>query len=325
MTTAISVADIRDAALRLTGAAHWTPVLSSRTLDDRAGAEVLIKCENFQRTGAFKYRGAYNAISRLSQKELARGVSAFSSGNHSQAVALVARQLGTSATILMPEDTPRYKIEATRGYGAEIVTYDRYTQDRVALGTALAREHGMTLIPPYDNPHVISGQGTVAMELFAEAGRLDVLVVPVGGGGLIAGSAMVAKLQPGVRVIGVEPVTGDDTRRSLAAGERVRIPVTTSIADGLAAEIPGELTFSINLRLVDRIVTVSDEAIRDAMRFAFERLKIVIEPSAAVGLAAIHQRLLGPAKRVGVIVSGGNISAQRFAELTADPAAKLSY
>ncbi|MGX1778139.1 pyridoxal-phosphate dependent enzyme [Nocardia brasiliensis] len=319
MTAAISPADIRDAALRLTGAAHWTPVLCSRTLDDHAGAEVVIKCENFQRAGAFKFRGAYNAISRLSSEQLARGIAAYSSGNHSQAVALVARELGTGATILMPEDTPRYKRDATRGYGAEIVTYDRYGQDRVALGAALAQQHGMTLIPPYDHPDVIAGQGTAAMELFAEAGPLDVLVVPVGGGGLIAGCATAAALQPGLRVIGVEPATADDTRRSIAAGQRVRIPVSGTIADGLAADIPGELTFSINRQLVDRIVVVSDEAIREAMRFAFERMKIVIEPSAAVGLAAVLQRLTGPAKRVGVIVSGGNISAERFAELVANP------
>ncbi|MFG1793166.1 pyridoxal-phosphate dependent enzyme [Nocardia sp. NPDC049149] len=317
MTASITLADVQDAAARLAGVAQRTPVLSSRELDDRVGAQVLIKCENFQRIGAFKIRGAYNTISRLSQEQLARGVAAYSSGNHAQAVAFVAREVGTSAVILMPADTPTYKIEATLGYGAEIVTYDRYTGDRVALATALADERGLTLIPPYDHPHVIAGQGTAALELFDEVGALDALVVPIGGGGLIAGSATVAKaLHPDIRVIGVEPAAGDDTKRSLAAGERVRIPVPKTIADGQAAEIPGALTFPINRRLVDDIVLVDDDAIRDAMRFAFERLKIVVEPSGGTALAALLQQAVGEAQRVGVIVSGGNISPERFVELT---------
>ncbi|MFC4118849.1 threo-3-hydroxy-L-aspartate ammonia-lyase [Nonomuraea zeae] len=324
MTNALPVTldDVHDAAGRLKGVAHRTPVLRSRTLDALAGAEVFLKCENFQRAGAFKFRGAYNAVSRLSRAQLDRGVAAYSSGNHAQAVALAARELGSSAVIVMPEDSPRSKREATAGYGAEIVTYDRYTGDRVAIGEALAAERGLALIPPYEHPHVIAGQGTAALELIEEVGELDTLVVPVGGGGLIAGSATAAKgLLPGIRVIGVEPEQGDDTKRSLSAGERVSIPVPRTIADGQAADIPGELTFSVNKRLVDEIVLVSDDDIRAAMRLAFERLKIVMEPSGATSLAAL---LAGAVDRVppriGLIVSGGNIDSRRFAELCAGPA-----
>ncbi len=316
MTAPVTLDDIRDAAARLAGVAHRTPVVRSRTLDDLVGAEVLIKCENLQRIGAFKFRGAYNAVSRLTPEQLAKGVAAYSSGNHAQAVALAARELGSSAVILVPEDTPKSKVDATRGYGAEIVTYDRYTGDRVAIGRALAAERGLALIPPYEHPHVIAGQGTAALELLEEAGSLDTLVVPVGGGGLIAGSSTAAKaLRPGIRVVGVEPAAGDDTKRSLAAGERVAIPVPRTIADGQAAEIPGELTFSINRHLVDEIALVTDDAIRDAMRFAFERLKLVLEPSGATGIAALLSGQVTAPGRVGVILSGGNISPERFAEL----------
>ncbi|WP_410534834.1 pyridoxal-phosphate dependent enzyme [Streptomyces sp. KL2] len=316
-TPPVTLEDVRDAAAQIEGVAHRTPVLRSRTLDSLVGAEVFLKCENLQRVGAFKFRGAYNAASRLSPEQLARGIAAYSSGNHAQAVALAARELGTTAVILMPEDTPRSKLEATAGYGAEIVTYDRYTGDRVALGGALAAERGLTLIPPYEHPHIIAGQGTAALELIEEAGELDALVAPVGGGGLIAGSATAAKgLLPGVRVIGVEPEAGDDTRRSLEAGRRVSIPVPRTIADGLAAETPGELTFSVNRRLVDEIVLVGDDRIREAMRLAFERLKTVVEPSGAAALAAVLAGLPDPLpSRIGVILSGGNIGAQRFAEL----------
>ncbi|MFH0240973.1 pyridoxal-phosphate dependent enzyme [Streptomyces sp. HK10] len=316
-TPPVTLEDVRDAAARIEGVAHRTPVLRSRTLDSLVGAEVFLKCENLQRVGAFKFRGAYNAASRLSSEQLARGIAAYSSGNHAQAVALAARELGTTAVILMPEDTPRSKLEATAGYGAEIATYDRYTGDRVALGGALAAERGLTLIPPYEHPHIIAGQGTAALELIEEVGELDALVAPVGGGGLIAGSATAAKgLLPGIRVIGVEPEAGDDTRRSLEAGGRVSIPVPRTIADGLAAETPGELTFSVNRRLVDEIVLVDDGRIRDAMRLAFERLKTVVEPSGAAALAAVLTGRLAPLPpRIGVIVSGGNVGAQRFAEL----------
>lgn len=318
-TPPVTLDDIRGAADRIKGVAHRTPVLRSRTLDALVGAEVFVKCENFQRIGAFKFRGAYNAASRLGRDQLARGIAAYSSGNHAQAVALAARELGSTAVVLMPEDTPRSKKEATEGYGARIVTYDRYTGDRVALGEALAAEHGLALIPPYEHPHVIAGQGTAALELIEEVGELDALVVPVGGGGLIAGSATAAKslCGGGIRVIGVEPQAGDDTRRSLAAGRRVTVPVPRTIADGLAAETPGELTFSVNRRLVDDIALVTDDQIRDAMRLAFERLKIVVEPSGASALAALVAGTAGPLpRRVGVIVSGGNVDAARFAELT---------
>jgi threonine dehydratase len=313
----VTLDDVHDAAARLKGVAHRTPVLRSRTLDALVGAEVFVKCENFQRVGAFKFRGAYNAVSRLSPGQLARGIAAYSSGNHAQAVALAARELGSAAVIVMPEDTPASKREATAGYGAEILTYDRYTGDRVAIGEALAAERGLALIPPYEHPHVIAGQGTATLELIEEVGDLDALLVPIGGGGLIAGSATAAKgLLPGVRVIGVEPEAGDDTKRSLSAGRRVSIPVPRTIADGQAAEIPGELTFSINRHLVDDVVLVSDDEIRAAMRLAFERMKIVIEPSGATALAALLAgRLARVPPRIGLIVSGGNVDARRFAEL----------
>ncbi|MDH6485391.1 threo-3-hydroxy-L-aspartate ammonia-lyase [Streptomyces sp. SAI-127] len=318
-TPPVTLDDVQDAATRLKGVAHRTPVLRSRTLDALVGAEVFLKCENFQRVGAFKFRGAYNAASRLTSDQLARGIAAFSSGNHAQAVALAARELGTTAVIVMPEDAPRSKRAATEGYGAEIVTYDRYTGDREAIAEALAAERGLALIPPYEHPHVMAGQGTAALELLEETGELGALVTPVGGGGLMAGSATAAKgLHPGIRMVGVEPEAGDDTKRSLEAGRRVSIPVPKTIADGQALHTPGELTFSVNRRLVDEIVLVSDDEIRDAMRFAFERLKIVVEPSGATPLAALlGGRVGGLPDRVGVIVSGGNVDAERFARLCA--------
>ena len=318
-TPPVTLDDVQDAATRLKGVAHRTPVLRSRTLDALVGAEVFLKCENFQRVGAFKFRGAYNAASRLTSDQLARGIAAFSSGNHAQAVALAARELGTTAVIVMPEDAPRSKRAATEGYGAEIVTYDRYTGDREAIAEALAAERGLALIPPYEHPHVMAGQGTAALELLEKTGELGALLTPVGGGGLMAGSATAAKgLRPGIRMVGVEPEAGDDTKRSLEAGRRVSIPVPKTIADGQALHTPGELTFSVNRRLVDEIVLVSDDEIRDAMRFAFERLKIVVEPSGATPLAALlGGRVSGLPDRVGVIVSGGNVDAERFARLCA--------
>ncbi|MFJ5841488.1 pyridoxal-phosphate dependent enzyme [Streptomyces shenzhenensis] len=313
----VTLQDVRDAAARIAGVAHRTPVLRSRTLDRLVGAEVRVKCENYQRVGAFKFRGAYNAVSRLPADQLARGVAAYSSGNHAQAVAPAARELGTTAVIVMPEDAPRAKREATAGYGAEIVTYDRCTEDRVAIGQALAAERGLALVPPYEHPHIIAGQGTAALELIEDMGELDALVVPVGGGGLIAGSAVAATgLLPGIRVVGVEPETGDDSKRSLEAGRRIAVPVPRTIADGQAAEIPGELTFSVNRRLLDAIVLVSDDQIREAMRFAFERMRTVVEPSGASALAALLAYRIDPLpRRIGVVVSGGNIDVGRFAEL----------
>ncbi|MGW2227340.1 pyridoxal-phosphate dependent enzyme [Streptomyces formicae] len=316
--------DVRQAAARLHGIALRTPVLTSRTLNALVGADVFIKCENFQRVGAFKFRGAYNAAAQLPAERLAKGIAAYSSGNHAQATALAARELGTSAVILMPEDAPRSKRAATAGYGAEIVTYDRYTEERGALGEALAADRGLALIPPYDHPHVIAGQGTAALELVEETGPLDALVAPVGGGGLIAGSAVAVKeLHPATTVIGVEPEAGDDTKRSLESGERVTIPVPRTIADGQALPTPGEITFAINRRLVDGVSLVGDAEIIAAMRFAFERLKIVLEPSGATALAALMAGRVDTAprgsapRRIGVIASGGNIDTQRFTELLA--------
>jgi threonine dehydratase len=311
--------DVQAAAKQIEGAAHRTPVLTSRTLNERVGAEVFLKAENFQRIGAFKFRGAFNAISRLSTEQLAHGVAAYSSGNHAQAVALAASLAGTSAVILMPEDAPPTKVAATRGYGAEVVTYDRYTGDRTAIAQQLAEDRGVTLIPPYDNYDVMAGQGTVALELIEEVGPLGALLVPIGGGGLMAGCATAATaLSPGIRMIGVEPEAGDDTARSLAAGERVEIGVPRTIADGQAIPIPGELTFAINSKLLDGVELVSDDEIRAAMGFAFERLKIVLEPSGASALAALLAgRIQDRPERIGVVLSGGNVGLDRFHELLA--------
>jgi threonine dehydratase len=311
----IELADVQAAARRLDGVAHHTPVFTSRTLDGLAGASVHVKAECFQRGGAFKFRGAYNKISSLGGDVRARGILAYSSGNHAQAVAIAAALLGRRATILMPEDAPVAKTEATRGYGAEIVTYNRWTENREEIGARLADEGGLELVRPYDDPLVMAGQGTVALELLDAARDLDVLVVPVGGGGLIAGCSTVAKsLRPGIRVVGVEPEAGDDTARSLAAGERVRIDVPRTIADGLQAVEPGELTFAVNRERVDEVVSVSDAEIVDAMTFLFDRMKLVVEPSGAVGVAALLAgRVDG--ERIGVVISGGNVGAARFAEL----------
>jgi threo-3-hydroxy-L-aspartate ammonia-lyase len=311
----IELADVEAAARRLDGVAHRTPVFTSRTLDGLAGGSVHVKAECFQRGGAFKFRGAFNKISSLTEAVRARGVLAYSSGNHAQAVAIAAALLGTRATILMPEDAPAVKREATRGYGAEIVTYDRWTENREEIGVRLAGERDLELVRPYDDPLVMAGQGTVALELLDTAPDLDVLIAPVGGGGLIAGCSTVAKsLVPGIRVVGVEPEAGDDTARSLATGERVQVGVPRTIADGLQASEPGELTFAVNRERVDEVVLVSDAEIVDAMTFLFDRMKLVVEPSGAVGIAALLAgRVRG--ERVGVVVSGGNVGAARFAEL----------
>jgi threonine dehydratase len=305
----IGPADVRAAARVLDGIAHRTPVVRSRTL----GEQVVLKPECLQRAGAFKFRGAFNKISSL---PAGTPVLAYSSGNHAQAVALSAALLGSAATILMPEDAPRSKVDATRGYGAEVVTYDRYGEDREALGEALAAERGLELVRPYDDPLVMSGAGTAALELLEDAGVVDTLVVPVGGGGLIAGSATLAKDLGVRRVVGVEPQAGDDWRRSFAAGGPVTIEVPRTIADGLQTNAPGRLTWEVASQLVDEIVTVTDDQIVEAMRFAFERLKLVVEPSGAVGIAALLEGLV-EAPSVGIVISGGNVSAERFAELAA--------
>jgi threonine dehydratase len=301
--------DIRAAARVLDGVAHRTPVITSRTL----GEHVVLKPENLQRGGAFKFRGAYNKISSLPK---GTPVFAYSSGNHAQAVALSSRLLGSPATILMPEDAPQSKLDATRGYGAEVVLYDRYTGDREAIADELAAERGAELVRPYDDPLIMAGAGTAALELLEDAGVVETLVVPVGGGGLIAGSATIAKALGVKRVVGVEPEAGDDWKQSFAAGEIIAIDVPRTIADGLQTHAPGDLTWEVASRLVDEIVTVTDQQMVEAMRFAFERLKLVVEPSGAVGIAAVLNGLVS-GDRVGVIISGGNVGAGRFAELIA--------
>jgi threonine dehydratase len=301
--------DVRAAARVLDGVAHRTPVITSRTL----GEHIVLKPENLQRGGAFKFRGAYNKISSLPK---GTPVLAYSSGNHAQAVALSSRLLGSPATILMPEDAPPSKLDATRGYGAEVVLYDRYTGDREAIADELAAERGAELVRPYDDPLIMAGAGTAALELLEDAGAVETLVVPVGGGGLIAGSATIAKDLGVKRVVGVEPEAGDDWKQSFAAGEIIAIDVPRTIADGLQTHAPGDLTWEVASRLVDEIVTVTDQQMVEAMRFAFERLKLVVEPSGAVGIAAVLNGLVS-GDRVGVIISGGNVGAARFAELIA--------
>jgi threonine dehydratase len=307
--------DVLAAADRLRGVAHRTPVVTSRTLDARTGARAFLKCENLQRMGAFKFRGAYNRIAQLSDDQRRRGVVAFSSGNHAQGVALAAQLLGVPAVIVMPSDAPAAKLAATREYGAEIVEYDRTSMNRAEIAARIAAERGATLVPPYDDPDIVAGQGTVALELLQDVPGLDVLLVCTGGGGLLAGCALAAvMLRPGIAVYGVEPEAGDDFARSLASGERVEIPLPDTIADGQQTTSPGELTFPIVQRLCAGILTVSDDELRATMRFAFERLKLVMEPSGASALAALLHAKLGVAgKNVGVIVSGGNVDAIAYA------------
>jgi threonine dehydratase len=313
----IELDDVRAAAALLEGVANRTPVLTSRTLDGMVGASVFVKAECFQRGGAFKFRGAYTKITSLDDEARASGVLAYSSGNHAQAVAIAAGLLGTHATILMPDDAPAAKVDATRGYGAEIIGYDRWSESREELGAKLAEERGLSLVRPYDDPLIMAGQGTTALELLEDVPELDVLVAPVGGGGLIAGCATVAKaLRADMRVVGVEPEAGDDTRRSLAAGKRVNGGVPRTIADGLQTAEPGELTFEVNRRRVDEVVVASDAEIVDAMTFLFDRLKIVTEPSGAIAVAALLAGRIDQADgRIGVVISGGNVGVARFAEL----------
>ena len=312
---AASFEDVCGAAERLRGAAHHTPVVTSRTLDERTAARVSLKAENLQRVGAFKFRGAYNKIAQLDGEQRRRGVVAFSSGNHAQGVALAARLLGAPATIVMPSDAPAAKLAATRGYGAEVVSYDRERMNRAEIAGAIAAERGATMVPPYDDPAIIAGQGTVALELVEDAGTLDVLLVPLGGGGLLSGCALAATaLSPGVRIYGVEPEAGDDWVRSFRAGSIVTIPVPRTIADGQQTQAPGTLTWPIVHALCAGVVTVSDHEIRAAMRFAFERLKLVLEPSGACALAALLTAKVDVhGARTGVVLSGGNVDAATFA------------
>ena len=309
--------DVVAAAARLDGCAHRTPVLRSRQADALLGAEILFKCENFQRSGAFKFRGAYSALSRLPDARRSAGVVTFSSGNHAQAIALAAQLLGIPATLVMPHDSPAIKLAATRGYGAEIVIYDRFTEDREAIGRRLAGERGMALIPPFDHPDVIAGQGTATRELIEEVGALDYLFVPMGGGGLVSGAALAARaLSPRCQVYGVEPEAGNDGQQSFRSGAIVHIATPRTIADGAQTQALGELTFAIIRRELADVLTATDAQLVEAMRVFAERLKIVVEPTGCLGLAAArHAGLPIRGKRVGVILSGGNIDLERYAEL----------
>lgn len=312
--------DVAQAAERILGVAHRTPVLTSRTVNEEFGAEIFFKCENMQRMGAFKFRGGYNALAKFSPEQRRAGVVAFSSGNHAQAIALSAKILGMPATIVMPQDAPAAKVAATRGYGATVVTYDRYTEDREQIGRELAEKHGLTLIPPYDHADVIAGQGTAAKELFEEVGPLDAFFVCLGGGGLLSGSALATRaLSPGCLLYGVEPEAGNDGQQSFRTGEIVHIDTPRTIADGAQTQHLGQLTFPIIQRDVDDILTVSDEELVACMRFFAERMKIVVEPTGCLGFAAAHRmkdQLKG--KKVGVLISGGNIDLGRFASLIGD-------
>src|SRR5947209_14167493 len=312
-----SFAEVEAAAQRLAGVAHRTPTVSSRMLDQLLGTHVLLKAEGLQRMGAFKFRGAYNVISQLSSERRERGVVTASSGNHAQAVALAASLVGASATILMPSDAPASKRAATEGYGAKVIEYDRYRDDRDQLLAELAGELGASVVHPYDDPRVIAGAGTCALELAQDAGPLATVAVPVGGGGLLSGSAISLRAtSPGTRIIGVEPEASPDVQRSLQAGRRVTVPIRPSIADGQLLDIPGEIPFAVISSLVDEIVTVSDTEILDAMRLLFERAKLVVEPSGASAFAAVLAgRVQGDP--VGIILSGATVSAGRFAELLA--------
>jgi len=309
--------DVASAASQIEGHAFHTPVLTSTALNDETGAEFFFKVESLQRIGAFKFRGAFNALSRFSDEQKKRGVIAFSSGNHAQAVALSAKLLGISATILMPEDAPQSKLEATRGYGANVITFNRYKDDRDALTNRLAEEGGLTLIPPYNHPHIIAGQGTATKELIEEVGPLDALFVCVGGGGLIAGSALAAKaLSPDCAVYGVEPEAGNDVQQSLRAGKIVRIDTPQTLADGAQTQAPGDLTFAIIREKVTDVLTVSDQALVDGMKFFARQMKLVVEPTGCLAFAGARQiadQLRG--KRVGVIVSGGNVDLSRYTAL----------
>ena len=319
MLTLPTYADVAAAAQRIEGLANKTPVMTSRTANEEMGAEVFFKCENYQRMGAFKFRGAMNALLKFDARQRAAGVVAFSSGNHAQGIALSAKLLGIPATIVMPLDAPAAKVAATKGYGANVVTYDRYTEDREAIGRSLADKHGMTLIPPYDHPDVIAGQGTAAKELIEEVGALDALFVCLGGGGLLSGSALAARaLAPNCKIYGVEPQAGNDGQQSFRSGTIVHIDTPRTIADGAQTQHLGEYTFAIIKRDVDDILTATDDQLVACMRFFAERMKMVVEPTGCLGFAAAREmkaQLKG--KRIGVIISGGNVDIERYISLLA--------
>ena len=316
MSLAITAADVRDAAGRIRPLARRTPVFTSAGFDTESGTHVFFKCENLQRGGAFKIRGASNLILSLPQETLQRGIVAYSSGNHAQATAIASKHVGAQATIVMPEDAPRSKMESTRSYGARIVTYNRHTESREAIAGKILEETGATLVPPFDHPMIMAGQGTAALELLEETGPLDALITPIGGGGLISGCATISKdLHPSVRIFGAEPEGGNDTFLSMLSGQRVTVPHPDTIADGLRSPRPGELTFPIVQRYVERVILVSDDEIRAAVKFLLLRLKILVEPSGAVPAAAVLFHKLPPEIRsVGVVLSGGNIDFEELAK-----------
>jgi threonine dehydratase len=312
----VTYEDVAAAHERIKAHARRTPVMTSRTVDALSGASVFFKCENLQRMGAFKFRGAFNALSQLSADEKRRGVLAFSSGNHAQAVALAGKILGIKTLIVMPADAPRVKLEATRGYGAEVVLYQRH-ESREALSQKLSEERNLALIPPFDHPHIVAGQGTAAKELFEETGPLDALLVPCGGAGLLSGCAIAArKLAPGCRVIGVEPAAGDDVTQSFKQKKKVQIPLPETIADGARTLSPGDVTLPLVLQNVDEMLTVTDDELLRAMFFLWERMKIVVEPTGALGACALLQKKISlQGRRVGVVLSGGNVDLKWAAEI----------
>jgi threo-3-hydroxy-L-aspartate ammonia-lyase len=312
--------DVVAAAQRIAGVAHRTPVMTSRTVNDEFGAEVFFKCENFQRMGAFKFRGAFNALSKFDDDQRRRGVVAFSSGNHAQAVALSARLLGIPATIIMPHDAPAMKLAATKGYGGNVVTYDRYKEDREQIGRDLAEKHGLTLIPPYDHPDVIAGQGTAAKELFEEVGALDAFFVPLGGGGLLSGSALATQaLSPSCKLYGVEPEASNDGQQSFRTGAIVHIDTPKTIADGAQTQHLGNHTFPIIRNAVTDVLTASDAELVECMRFFAARMKMVVEPTGCLGFAAARQlKDQAAGKRIGILISGGNVDIQKLVELLSE-------
>jgi threonine dehydratase len=309
--------DVIEAADRIRGVAHHTPTLTSHTFDERTGAQLFFKCENLQRMGAFKFRGAYNRLAQLTAQERRAGVVAYSSGNHAQGVALAAQLLDIPATIVMPRDAPESKLVATRGYGAEVVLYERSEENRAVIAQGIAQERGATIVPPYDDERIVAGAGTTALELLHDAGPLDAIVTPLGGGGLFAGCCIAAHgLDADIEMWGVEPRAGNDVQQSFERGERVTIAVPQTIADGLQTQSPGDVTFAIIREHAKGVVTVTDEELVEGMRLLFERMKIVVEPSGVAAFAAVlNERFPVRGKRIGIVLSGGNVDPARYASL----------